>query len=214
MDWTGIVVGALVAFALSLALWWFQYRKLVPRLEFARDLSKLTDSMGSVYRFKVRNTSRYRGAIDLTFDGALHLGPDVQKYSEARLTTTHTLVEIYTAIDGVLRLGPGDSRVVRFDLRMSRWKDLNPRLLTLLSIDPDRDDEVRLEDLLTVVDGADVQVRALAYDEISGSRKYFASKRYGISDVKAGPFDDMVVVESKQHAAPSATPSSKQTEPK
>lgn len=147
MDWVGIVGGALVGLALSLALWWVQYRKLVPRLEFARDLSKLTDETGAVYRFKVRNTSRHRGAIDLTFDVALHLGPDLQRYSEARLTATHTLVEIYTAIDGVLRLGPGDSRVVRFDLRMSRWKDLNPRLLTLLSIDPDSDGEAGLEDL-------------------------------------------------------------------
>jgi hypothetical protein len=193
MDWGGIFAGALAGFLLSLLLWWLQYRVLVPVLQFSEDLSKLTDADGAVYRFKVLNASRRRGVIDLTFNVRLHLGKGVVGYAEADLTKTTSYIRIYTAIDGVIRLSPGVSRIVRFDLRPDRWIDTSPRLLAAAGIDPEGTQEVTLESLLSATPEAYLQVRVLAYDEVSGSRKYFASPKFRAGDIKLGPYNGLKV---------------------
>ena len=46
-----------------------------------------------------------------------------------------------------------------------------------------------LEDILGLGEGTYLQIQAFGYDEFSGARKYFASKRYNLSDILEGPFD-------------------------
>ena len=193
MAWLGVAAGAFMSFGLSLLLWWYQYRVLVPQLEFGSGISRLTDVHGTAYRIKVFNASRRRGAIDLDFDIALHLGQGLVTYREARLIETLTMVRVYTAVDGILRLRPQVSRVMRLDLRASRWKDVSPRLLALLQVDPNSDEEVSLEGLLSATPSVHLCVRVLAYDEVSGSRKYFVSQRYYLGHIRTGAFNGMSV---------------------
>src|ERR1700689_1463105 len=103
------------------------------------------------------------------------------------------MIRIHTAAEGVLRLRPKVSRVMRLDLRASSWKDVSPRLLAIARIDPDREGEVALEDLLAATPSTYLSVRVLAYDEVSGSRKYFESQRYYLGHIQSGTFDGLAV---------------------
>jgi hypothetical protein len=48
---------------------------------------------------------------------------------------------------------------------------------------------LRLEDLFASSEESYIEVQAFGYDEFSGSRKYFRSKLYRITDILEGPFD-------------------------
>lgn len=164
---------------LSLLLWWIQLRVVVPKLEFADGISRLTTNGETLYRFKIYNRSR-RGAVDLRFAVSLHLGKGVITYVEEPHVDSFSILSLYTPIEGVLRLRPAVSRVVRLDMRSCRWQGTSPQLLRVVGIDPSIDADVSLESLFDATPGAYLQIQALAYDDVSGSRRYFLmSLRHG-----------------------------------
>ncbi len=187
MDWLGITAGGLVGLAFSLALWWMQYRVLVPRLAFNDSVSRLTSAHGTVYRVKFENRSRRRAVIDVSLDVRVFFGQSVVAYNEATLRHTSQSVGIPTP-GKVMRLAPGVSRIVRLDLRPTMWDHVNPRLVAAIGVDRTDERETQLERLLTATPEAYMRVRVLGYDEISGSRKYFESGKYRVQHIVTGPF--------------------------
>lgn len=197
MDWPGIIVGAVAGFGLSLALWWVQYRVLVPRISFASGISKIVDDDPPNYRIKFTNTGR-RAIIDVEVDVRVFFGKGAIEYSDGRrLSRTSYSMRILTSSstqNGIMRVRPGTSRVLRLDLRRSTWDDVNPRLLDAIGIahiPPDQ--SVDLEQLLQSTKGAHLRVRLLAYDEVSGTRKFFQSGRQWAQDIHEGTFDGLMV---------------------
>lgn len=191
-----MVAGALVGFFLSLSLWWIQYRILVPRLAFSTAISRLhADDGVPVYRIKMQNPSRRRGIIDLSLDVRVYLGKGILTYAEGRVNRTSTSMRIHIAgNDHIMRIAPGTNRIVRLDLRPSRWSNVNPRLLESIGVDPSSDDPVALEALLGVARDGWLRVRVLAFDEFSGSRTYFESQRYYSDQIVRGKFHGLGVV--------------------
>lgn len=166
---------------------------LVPKREFGDVISRLTTNSGDVvYRFKVTNGGR-REIIDVRFAASLHFGKAAIAYFEEPPLDTYSILRLYPALDGVLRLRPGWSRVVRLDMQSTRWEGVAPQLLELAGIDPDLDATVSLITLLRTTPSAYLQVSVLGYDAVSGSRKYFESKRYFEGHVQTGRFRDLAV---------------------
>ncbi|HEX3692856.1 MAG TPA: hypothetical protein VHU13_05885 [Solirubrobacteraceae bacterium] len=195
----GILAGALIGVSISAGAWWIQYRMLTPDVVFADGISRLSDDIGPVYRLKIANQSRRRGVIDLTFDAVVALGKGVVTYREAALTNTQQSLKIQVRGDRVTRLQPRGNRIRRLDLRGTSWDGVNPRLLAAVGIDPISEQEVPLEQLLAATESAYLQIRVLAYDEVSGSRKYFASPRYRLADIQKGGFVGMKVRRQSHH---------------
>ncbi|HEY3959234.1 MAG TPA: hypothetical protein VGL68_01855 [Solirubrobacteraceae bacterium] len=192
MDWGGLLLGAALAFIVALAVWWIQLRFAVPRLEFGEAISRLTHEGEAVYRFKVLNRGR-RGAVDLAFSVSLHLGNELISYAEAPATKTFSILKLYPATDGVMRLRPKVSRVIRIDMRPHLWRDASPRLLAVAKIDPDAEELIALEALLSATPAVYLRVGVLANDEVSGTRKYFASQRYYLGHIRTGGFRGLAV---------------------
>jgi hypothetical protein len=192
VDWGDLLAGATLGFLLSLLLWWIQLRVVVPKLEFANGISRLTADGETLYRFKVYNRGR-RGAVDLRFSVSLHLGKGIITYVEEPRVDTFSILSLYTPTEGVLRLRPAVSRVVRLDMRSCRWQGKSPRLLQVVGIDPSSDADVSLESLLDATPGAYLQIQILAYDDVSGSRRSFVSQRYYRGHIRTGRFHGLVV---------------------
>jgi hypothetical protein len=187
MNWAGLAVGALIGFALSLAVWWVQYRVLVPGMAFGDGISKLSNASGVVYRLKIQN-GRRRGIIDLTVDVRVFFPSAVVEYSEAPRRRSTASLSITTPNRRIMRLGPGQNRMIRLDLRNATWEPYNPGLLRALAIDPRAAGATSLEHILSADPDAYLRVRVLAYDEFSGSRKFFESPKYSPADVVIGTF--------------------------
>jgi hypothetical protein len=192
MDWGGLLVGALFGFALSLVLWWIQLRVVVPRLEFADGISRLTQNGDVTYRVKVMNGGR-RGAVDLAFSVSLYLGSELLAYNEVPTVKTLSILKLHPATDAILQLRPRVSRVVRLDMRPQLWQDTSPSLLAVAKIDPRSDRPVSLESLLAATSSAYLLVRVLANDEVSGTRRYFVSQRYYLGHIRTGAFRGLSV---------------------
>ncbi len=193
MDWGGLLLGAALAFIVGLAVWWIELRVAVPRLEFGEGISRLTHDDGEVvYSFKVLNSGR-RGAVDLAVTVSLHLGSGLISYVEEPATKTFSMLELHPAADRVMQLRPKVSRVIRLDMRPYLWRDASPRLLAVAKIDPDADELIALEALLSATPAVYLQVGVLANDEVSGTRKYFASRRYYLGHIRTGDFDGLVL---------------------
>jgi hypothetical protein len=71
---------------------------------------------------------------------------------------------------GVMRLRPKVSRVIRLDMRPHLWRDASPRLLAVAKIDPNADELIALEALLSATPEVYLRVGVLANDEVSGTR--------------------------------------------
>lgn len=187
MNWPSLLIGAFLAFVASGLLWWVQFRLVVPTLNFGEGISRLTSCGEVVYRFKVRN-SGHRGVTDVRLVVSLYLGKGLVPYVEETRVENFSIIDIFPATDSVLQLRPGVSRVVQLDMRSSRWAATSPRLLRLANIDPTSHESVSLERLLSVTPEAYIVIRALAYDEVSGSRKYFESHRYYRGHIRTAQF--------------------------
>lgn len=192
MDWASLLLGALLGFALSLVLWWIQLRVVVPRLEFGEGISRLTRDGAVTYRFKVSNGGR-RGAVDLMISVSLHLGSELIAYDQVPAIRTYSILKLHPATNGILQLRPRVSRVVRLDLRPHLWRDTSPDLLKVAGIDPNDDRPILLESLLAATPTAYLRVRVLANDEVSGTRRYFASPRYYLGHIRTGAFRALAV---------------------
>ncbi len=207
MDWSGILVGAVAGFSLSLALWWIQYRVLVPRITFASGISKIIDDDPPNYRIKFTNTGR-RGIIDVEVDVRVFFGKGAIEYAGGRrLSRTSYSMRLLTSSstqNGIMRVRPGASRVLRLDLRRATWDDVNPRLLEAIGVAPiPPGQSVDLEQLLNGPQRAHLQIRLLAYDEVSGTRKFFQSGRQWVEDIHEGTFDGLMVRRTKPSTAAS-----------
>ena len=78
-------------------------------------------------------------------------------------------------------------------MRPQLWQDVSPRLLAVAKIDPASQQPILLETLLAATPAAYLRVRVLANDEVSGTRRYFASPRYYLGHIRTGAFRGLSV---------------------
>ena len=212
------ILGIMVGIATNIFSWWILFHKIVPNVRFSTDISKTPiapsndDASGFRYRFKFENSGS-RAVIDLEIMARIRirgLGP----YKR----TNWQVIQVPLSADGATsrhlpRLKPTRTgKHVRHVLRL------------FVNAAPDRFDRpvfselvrrkaiartLELEDLLTAGAESNLEIEAFGFDEFSGARKLFLSKRYIVTDIKSGPFDQrgLTVRLTPTPAAPTEIPS-------
>lgn len=183
-----LAVGGLVAgFALSVVFWWVLNHWLVPEIGFGTGISKLPHSDGRViYRVKIENTGR-RDILDLS-----------------------CRVRVYLPKMNVRPSGKGNVRIIEIPLHQAHlfvlrakktrilWLDLSEAHTEFLPagaaarIHSERDGS--LETLFEVKPHSYLLIQVLAYDSLSGARKYYVSHKYSADDIAFGDFRGLAVV--------------------
>jgi hypothetical protein len=175
------IIGIPVGIMCSTIAWWILFRKITPKIEFSKDISRKIKNEKSVLRIKFRNNGR-RDIVD------------VQCY-----------VRLY--IEGLNPKRPNLIRVLELTLNLAEWPTLTAKSKSKISEISLKDindfetdsypEHIRLkaneqtltvEDLLFLGSSCKIQMTVFAYDAFSGVRKVFLSKNYTIDDIKDGSF--------------------------
>jgi hypothetical protein len=187
------IVGLVGGLALSAAFWYWTVHIIRPSLEFSTNISRIVNASGeTLYRVRVRNLSRRRGVIDLTFGVTLRYPERAIRPDAA--TSSFNSIKIETRNDGIFRLSPRTRQLVVMDLKATLDSNRNRGIIAALyPVVPQRSN-LDLEALLRRSEGAYIVVRLLGYDQWSGARRYFESRHYQADDIKQGYFDGVDIV--------------------
>jgi hypothetical protein len=194
----GFLVGLLTGILANGLFWWILNHKIVPCLRFSPDISKNSklptqlDASAYSYRIKLENSGR-RSIIDVEIIARLRFnspsGHLPHNWHNINIPWTHN--------------GDTKYQIPRL-LPLNNNNDVRHILTFLINdIDEFREstryyDDIKmkanqrtliLEDILSLVPNATLQLIAFGYDEFSGVRKLFVSKQYTINDIKVGLFE-------------------------
>lgn len=186
------IIGLLGGFILSALFWYVTVHIIGPSLEFSEQISRITDSTGAtVYRVKIRNSNRRRGIIDVTFKISIRF--PTQAIDPLARSSSITSFAVKTRNMSMFRLAPQRAQLIDMDLAKTLIGDSATDLIySLYPIEMQREG-LDFEALLSRSSGANLRVHIFCYDQWSGARKYFESKKYEASDIKEGRFDGMVI---------------------
>jgi len=186
------LIGLIGGFLLSALFWYITVHVISPQIVYAEDISKIIDATGrDVYRVKIRNPSKRRGIIDISVRVSVRF-PANSLRAGAR---AGNIVSFSLNVENpnIWRLAPGKSQVIDIDFINSLLKKSAQDIIATLYPVKDQRADLTLEALLHRGAGSYVRASLLCYDEWSGARKYFESKKYIADDIKTGFFSGMSV---------------------
>jgi hypothetical protein len=187
------LIGLLIGLFTSFLTWWILFHAIVPKISFAKDISKLpSDDDPSEWRYRIKfaNVGR-RALVDIQV---------LARFSIKGLTAPGNWVTFNIPLEWngdtkaeMPRLTKKNNRVLR--LFVSHTLDLKRSTLYPTNI---RDKAIAvtltLEDLFSLGTESSLIIWVFGYDEFSGSRKLFRSQDYQITDIKEGRFKQLEVV--------------------
>lgn len=186
-----IVISTIIGILTSYLMWWFTYKFLVPKITFSESISRLnTDEnpSGKKYRFKLENSGS-RNIIDLQVLVKLRIKGLRKNHSnnwEVIYIPTSTLDYKNVAI-----VKPTSKKGLRVVLEIKTYecdyfqKPLFSDEIRTLS----NNKSITLDDVLSIGKEAEFQILVFCYDEFSGARKFFESKKYTADDIHNKQFD-------------------------
>ncbi len=197
MNYMEFLLGVAAGIATNFLVWWVLFHWLDPNIQFSPQLSGVprarTELDQSEYRYRVKlENSGRRRAIDIEIMARLRVKglrtPEIWNILYVPLRSngevSHRIPFMDPAKAGVV----ANRKIVFLHLNSSET-------LPHWSIFPEEirekaeSRELLLEEILSIGSKGDLQFYAYAYDNFSGSRKLFVSKRYTVDDVGQGPFD-------------------------
>ncbi len=192
-----IILGVLIGVATNIAAWWLLFHWLTPRLRFSYGISKLPrrptpdNKAKYFYRVKVENSGP-RAIVDLEVIARLRLKA-LPGYPEGLSQIVYVPLDsrggIFHRIPRVPPVSKSRSRpvLILFPHVQSEFKNINNYPEAIVS--KAKRKALTLDDILSLGSGAYLEIFAFGYDEFSGARKLFASKRYSSSDLVLGAFN-------------------------
>ena len=191
-----ILVGIVIGIATNLAAWWFLFHLIVPKLTFSVSISKIpapkneNERSGFKYRIKIQNSGK-RGVIDVDVMARLR----IRGISNISKTNWHVINmpissegKVYK-IPRILSIKNKSAHTHTLKLLINNVPEIQHNLIYPKKIrDKAKKHTLVLEDLLSLGTESNIQIIAFGYDEFSGTRKIFVSKRYILNDIKVGSF--------------------------
>ncbi len=184
----GLLLGIPLGVLSSLFAWWILFHLIVPKIEFSKKISKSKlDNNPSGYRYavKMKNSGR-RSIIDLELIARLRIRGLKPEYPN----NWHP-IDIPMAFNRVPELLPVKKRqfllVVEFriaDIDAYSQSLLPNKLSTKVEAET-----ILLEEVMSTGLESNLQVFLFGYDEFSGTRKVFASKKFLVDDISSGKFE-------------------------
>jgi hypothetical protein len=176
---TSSLIGIPIGILCSLLAWWLLFHIITPKVEFSEKISKILLNGTHKYRIKFGNVGRRR-IIDVSLHG--------------RVITTGLSSEF-----------PDKITDVPIKLKRDYWPVLSKKEMKMSSVESDHlvfndiifpsevrlmalENTLKLEDVFSIGLQPILQISVFAYDEFSGSRKVFCSKKYNVGDIVEKPF--------------------------
>jgi hypothetical protein len=182
------MINILIGIICSFIAWWIVVHLITPKLRFSEVISKIKSRHvnGFDYRIKYENYGRRR-IVDLEMNVYLNI-LGLSKYRKK----TWEVVQLQLRDEGRLAyLEPvrkgGWRRFVVIDVNNTSKFDAD--IFPKEVINKFKLKELELEDLLRLGNESFVEILISGYDDYSGSRKVFRSKRFKLQDVKEGFFE-------------------------
>ena len=170
----------------SFVTWWILNYRIIPKIKFSDDISRIDEDSKSFYRFKFENCSKRR---ILDSEIIVKLRIKGLKYStnweviylpidNDRIPIIKSIKKEKKKIREVPRLELGliDKKYFRFLPNTIKRKIQN--------------DTITLEELMNLGSESQLILFVTGFDEISGARKTFESKPYKVGDIKKGKFNN------------------------
>ncbi len=177
-----IALSVVLGLATSFAFFYWQFHIAVPRVRFSEKISKLPlDDGGYRYRIKYENPGR-RAMLEVTLVARLRV-PGIRAGRHANIGIATIPMEGLTPRVPALRektLRP----TPELELQKTEFDRTFPRDL----VERAHRGGVSLEELLTFRTGVELFIYLFAFDEFSGSRTMFESKRYNVADIAEGEY--------------------------
>lgn len=200
LDLSGALLGSIVGFPFgilaSFIAWMIVFRWIVPSICFSELISKVPPAVYAReintprYRIKFMNTGR-RGIVDVEVMTRLR----VRCLSGNQVfANTWSMVTLRTDTMREPRIPPGASRTVVLDLEGTPELKSSLFLSAIAGRDP-----LLLETLLSLGTDAEIAVWVFGYDDFSGSRKAFVSKKYRLEDIAIGKYDCLNIEPLSDH---------------
>lgn len=186
-----ILLSILIGVFTSFAVWYFTFKKLVPKIRFSPKISKIpTDenNSGWRYRFKIENYGR-RNMIDITVIVRLQIkglkSYQSKNWQNIYLPTTTREFKNIIIVKPLKKSG----RRVLVEIKTYECEYFQRNIFSEEIREASRNKSLILEDVLQLGTQAHFQIMLLGYDEFSGVRKLFLSNVYTIDDIVEGNFD-------------------------
>ncbi len=176
-------VGVLSGIASSYFIWWIISKFFVPDIKFSPTLSKIDTSNENYkhkYRFKFKN-SGIRNIIDIEIFAIMKV-----QGLRADRPNNSDIFHIPLFHNKVPYLEYGKSRT--FTLILNKANDFDVSYIPNALREKLKNNTITLEDIYDIRENVFLQIHIFGYDEFSGSRKLFTSKKYTKEDIKFGFF--------------------------
>ena len=186
-----IIVSTLTGVATSYFVWWLTFKYWVPRIKFSDFISKTpTNENASGYRYRIKfENSGKRNVIDVEVLIRLRI-----KGIRSGLPSNWEVVYLPTSSLEYKRVAivrPVAEEGLRPVLEIKAYecdffhKAFFPPAIQTRSAAG----TLTLDDILQLGTDAEFQILVLGYDDYSGARKFFESKKYRSADIKDGFYD-------------------------
>lgn len=174
-----------IGVACSLGAWWIVFHGIIPKLEFSEHISKTLDERSDgfpTYRIKIRNCGR-RDILDVQLFARIYVtGLNLHSPSTRRIV----LIPLGIAHWPILEVKGGAKLTALLSEKAvaltESWYPESVRAMAASGT-------MKLEDILSLGESAQLQIAAFAYDAFSGTRKVFVSKYYCRDDIRGGRFE-------------------------
>lgn len=182
------LIGAILGAFFSLIIPFVLYKKFVPKIKFADEISKgnpTTEDEIYNYRLKFRNVGK-RDIFELNIYCVISI-PNLRSagtYQRVELNVSFNFKPILKRKDVqyhdcIVRICFNDDAMRTEFMRPIYSKEINEKA---------KNRELTLEDLLTIKTGAYLNFYISAHDILLGNKKMFESKPYTINDIKFGRY--------------------------
>lgn len=178
-----LLLSFLLGVAASALFWWVQNHYVVPRVVFSDGISKqrTDDSPSGVrYRIKLVNNGKRR-AIDLEVIARLRI-----KGLRPEFPGNWEVIDLAMYVDRQPFVSPSRNFVARF--YPEGTEKFASSLFPQAIIDKKRQRLLTLEDVMQLGNNADLMLVVFCYDEFSGARKMFHTRRFTREDIVELPF--------------------------
>ena len=175
----GIVFGALGSFW----VWYYLYRRLVPKIEFSNKISKIVRRGEPIYRVKFNNHAK-RNVIDLSITASLNIlglfkaQPNNWKDIYVKLNLDYIPVLKTTTKGGLLA-----------NLHINHTEEFSRYPFPKKISEKYQKGVLTLEDVFEIGKVVELSFIIMGYDQFSGARKMFESKVYNKEDIEEEIFE-------------------------
>lgn len=190
MEWINNLIGFGLGVLASWIVWFVVSRCIVPRIEFSKYLSRTQPNYqdNPLYRFRLRNKGR-RQIIDIDIFFRIRI-----KGINPRFPDTWEIIRIplgnpYGHIPFLSTHKKAHGGIMTISIEVNNCEKFSRPFMPEEIREKYKKKILTLDDVFSITNTVEGELIAYGYDEFSGARKMFRSKKYTKADILDGVFE-------------------------